>query len=193
MKRTVIRLLMLIVASMALQACCTRRTVATSKHDESRYNASRTEVHFAADSTSSTGTETTTLLIEFDTGGTMTLPQGWLEGIIAGVVSGGDTTAADTAKHYAQGVTVPRIKSIAAQRTKRTEQTATTVAAEMVEADTTAQTVADADSTGTSVGETAITGKPPNRIAWWFAGVIFTLLVAVGILIWLMARRHKNR
>lgn len=192
MKCTVIRLLMLIVASMVLQACCTRH-VATSKHDESRYNASRTEFHFAADSTASTGTETTTLLIEFDTGGTMTLPQGWLEGIIAGVVSGGDTTAADTAKHYAQGVTVPRIKSIAAQRTKRTEQTATTVAAEMVEADTTAQTVADADSTGTSVGETAITGKPPNRIAWWFAGVIFTLLVAVGILIWLMARRHKNR
>lgn len=193
MKRIAARLLMLIVASMVLQACCTRH-VATSKHDESRYNASRTEFHFATDSTANTGTETTTLLIEFDTGGTMTVPQGWLEGIIAEVVNGGDTTtAADTTKHVSQAVTMPRIKSIASQRTKRTEQTATTHAAVMVDADTTAQTVADADSTGTSVGETAITGKPPNRIAWWFAGVIFTLLVAVGILIWLMARRHKNR
>jgi hypothetical protein len=192
MKRIATRLLMLIAACMVLQACCTRR-VATSKHDESRYNASRTEFHFATDSTANTGTETTTLLIEFDTGGTMTVPQGWLEGIIAGVVNGGDTTAADTAKHYAQGVTIPRVKTIAAQRTKRTEQTATTVSAGMVKTDTTAQTVADADSTGTSVGQTAITGKPPNRFSWWLAGVVCTLLVAVGILIWLMARRQKNR
>ena len=187
MKRIATRLLMLIAACMVLQACCTRR-VATSKHDESRYNASRTEFHFATDSTANTDTETTTLLIEFDTGGTMTVPQGWLEGIIAGVVN-----AADTAKHYAQGVTIPRVKTIAAQRTKRTEQTATTVSAGMVKTDTTAQTVADADSTGTSVGQTAITGKPPNRFSWWLAGVVCTLLVAVGILIWLMARRQKNR
>lgn len=188
MKRIAARLLMLIVASMALQACCMRH-VATSKHDESRYNASRTEFHFAADSTTNTGTETTTLLIEFDTGGTMTVPQGWLEGIIAEVVNGGDTTtAADTTKHVSQAVTMPRIKSIASQRTKRTEQTAKTHTAVMVDADTTAQTVADADSTGTSVGETVITGKPPNRFVWWLAVVLATILFAVGIYIGLKAK-----
>ena len=190
MKRTVTRVLVLIVVCMAMQACCTRRHVETTRHDESRYNASRTEFHFSADSTASTGTETTTLLIEFDKNGTMAVPQGWLEGIIAGVVNGGDTDT-DTAKHVAQAVTMPRIKTIAASRTKRTEQTATTMAADVVEADTTAQTVTYADSIGTSVGETAITGKPPNRLAWLLAIILSIVLIGIGIYFGLKAGKHN--
>lgn len=174
--------LMLMVACVTLQACNTRR-VTRSQYDESRYHASRTDIHLAADSTTSTGTETTTLVIEFDTGGTMTLPQGWLEGLLGGMVSDSNTTTADNGNTAAQVVTVPKIKTIAASHTKRTEQTATSVAADVAEADTTTESVVKIDSTGVSRGETAITGKSPSRFAWWLAVVLSIALILCGIYI----------
>lgn len=191
MKQPFRLLLMLIVACVVLQACNTRR-ITRSRHDESRYNASRTDIHLQTDSTTSAGTETTTLIIEFDTGGTMTVPQGWFADIIDGMINDDTAAKPNDGKGLEQSVTLPRLKSIKASRTKRTEETALSKAADVVEADTTAERTTDADSTGTSVGATAITGKPPNRIAWWFAGVIFTILVAAGIYTWLTVRKNKN-
>lgn len=189
MKTRTFRLLAILIATcVVLQACNTRR-ITSSRKNEQRYNASRTDLAIVTDSTSNGSTEWSQLQIEFDTSDTTQITPEVLQTLVD--MLNGDTAASTQTKTH--DVVLPRVKSITASHSKTTNETAVGTALIVTDADTTAEAVSQADTGAVCRGETAITGKPPNRIAWWFAGVIFTLLVAVGILIWLMARRHKNR
>ena len=186
MKTRTFRLLAMFIAlCVVLQACNTRR-ITSSRKDEQRYHASRTDLAIVTDSTNSGSTEWSQLHIEFDTSDTTPLTPQAVQVLVDMLT--GDTAASNPTT--AHDVVLPRVKSVTASHSKTTNETAVGTALTLTDADTAAESVTQADTNAVCRGETAITGKPPNRFVWWLAVVLSLLLVAFGIYIGLKADKH---
>lgn len=174
-------LVTILVYTIMVTACSTKHITRT-QHDERQYQGSSTTVHVATDTTDSTATETTMLVIEFDTGSTATVPPGWLESIVASVQDA-DTTGDQAAASVTttQPVVLEGVKSIKAIHTKHTSEKAVTQQADIAQADTMAATVTESDSTDTRRGAVAITEKRNNGFSFWFALVLAIVLFSVGM------------
>ncbi len=187
MKTRTFRLLaMLIATCVVLQACNTRR-ITSSRKNEQRYNASRTDLAIVTDSTSNGSTEWSQLQIEFDASDTTQITPEVLQTLVD--MLNGDTAASTQTKTH--DVVLPRVKSITASHSKTTNETAVGTALIVTDADTTAEAVSQADTGAVCRGETAITGKPPNGFVWWLALITSFALVCFGIYIGLKRDRRQ--